>query len=103
MSKLRMSSHRLNIETCRWNRPIPTIINERICSVCHVLEDEFHFVLECELYSSIRNIYIPLYYRINPSMFKFTELINCENKNVTISMSVYIKKAFEIRNNFHYT
>ena len=33
---------------------VPFIINERKCANCSVLEDEFHFALECLLYSVFR-------------------------------------------------
>ena len=46
MPKLRMSSHRLHIETGRWIKPR----NERTRIYCNVIEDEFHFVLECKLF-----------------------------------------------------
>ena len=49
LSELRMSSHRLYIETGRWHRPIQTSISERICHVCTTF-DEYFFVLECSLY-----------------------------------------------------
>ena len=44
MSKLRMSSHRLHIETGRWSNRRTTPLNERTCINCKVIEDEFHFV-----------------------------------------------------------
>ena len=47
--KLRMSSHRLQIEAGRWARLNRIPLNERTCSFCQVTEDEFHFVLECQL------------------------------------------------------
>ena len=44
MSKLRMSLHRLHIETGRWSNRRTTPLNERTCINCNVIEDEFHFV-----------------------------------------------------------
>ena len=62
-SKLRMSSHRLQIEAGRWARPNSIPLNERKCSFCQVIEDEFHFVLVCQLYSDLRKKkYILNYY-----------------------------------------
>ena len=75
-SKLRVSSHRLAIETGRWVRPIPIPVGERKCFTCQTLEDEYHFVLECPIYSQIRQQYIARYYWTRPSMLKFIELIN---------------------------
>ena len=42
-----MSSHRLAIGSGRWTRPNRTPVNERICVECGVVEDEYHFVIEC--------------------------------------------------------
>ena len=60
--KLRMSSHRLAIESGRWVRPVRIPIEERKCVYCDLLEDEFHFVLECKCYTELRNRYIPRYF-----------------------------------------
>ena len=51
MSKLRVSSHRLLIESGRWNKPHPIPRNERLCQICNKLEDEHHFLLECSLFT----------------------------------------------------
>ena len=45
LSKLRVSSHRLQIEAGRWVRPRRIPVNERKCTICQVVEDEFHYVL----------------------------------------------------------
>ena len=39
MSRLRMASHRLHIETGRWTS---TDLTDRTCSYCNTLENEFH-------------------------------------------------------------
>jgi len=49
-----MSSHRLKVETCRWQKPTAIPFNERKCTLCLKLEDEFHFLLECPLYIDLR-------------------------------------------------
>ena len=46
-----MSSHRLHIETDRRSKPRTTPLNERTCINFKVLEDEFHFVLECKVFT----------------------------------------------------
>ena len=48
-----MSSHRLAIESGRWGRPNRIPVDERKCKVCSVLEDEYHFVIECKLFNDI--------------------------------------------------
>ena len=58
-SRLRMSSHRLEIEPGRWTRPNSTPLDDRKCNLCNVLEDEFHFVLECNMFVEFRkNTYL---------------------------------------------
>ena len=98
VTKLRVSSHRLQIEAGRWVKPIRTPVNERLCAFCGALEDEFHFVLECKQYEDLRKQYISKYYSIRPSMFKFIELINTNNKNTIRKLSMFVHKAFDLRN-----
>ena len=97
MTKLRVSSHRLQIEAGRWVKPNRIPVNERVCVFCNVLEDEFHFVLECKQYASLRTTYISKYYWNRPSMVKFIDLINTTNKTVCLKLSVFIHKAFNNR------
>ena len=53
LSRLIMSSHSLRIETGRWERP-PIPRQDRMCSVCHKLGDEYHFLLECLSFQELR-------------------------------------------------
>ena len=94
LSKLRLSSHRLSIETGRWNR---TDIANRICPSCNILEDEFHFLFECNMYTDIRQKYLPIYYWRHPSMFKTIALFMSKNVNVIKNLAVFVFRAFEIR------
>ena len=43
MTKLRVSSHRLDIEVGRWTRSNRAPVDERKCRYCDKLEDDFHF------------------------------------------------------------
>ncbi len=90
MPELKVSSHRLAIESGRWNR---TPVNNRICEVCARLEDEYHFILECVMYADIRIKYIRRYYRHRPNMATFTELIKSENSEIVRLVGMYIFKA----------
>ena len=98
VSRLRVASHRLEIEAGRWLRPNRTPINERKCRVCNVLEDEYHFVIECSLlYKELRDKYIPKYYWVRPSMFKFVQLMKCDKEKVIRKLGTYILHAFNCR------
>ena len=59
VSRLRVSSHRLYVETCRWRRPHSVPYHERKCQICNVLDDEYQFVLECRMLEDL-SIYRPL-------------------------------------------
>ena len=61
ISKLRMSSHSLEVEADRWVRFNRVPVNERNCVLCNVMEDEYHFVLECQRYIETRKKCIPKY------------------------------------------
>jgi len=67
LPQLRVASHRLCIETGRWQKPQQIPLIDRKCSVCNVLEDEYHFVLECCLYEGLRKKFLPVYYYKRPS------------------------------------
>ena len=99
LSRLRLSSHRLNIEAGRWNKPVRTPVNERICNVCQILEDEYHFVLECSLYDDLRKLYIKTYYWRHPNMYKFVQLMTTENKTILQRLGMFLEKAFKVRAN----
>ncbi|KAL4240483.1 hypothetical protein ACF0H5_001275 [Mactra antiquata] len=101
LTRLRVSSHSLYVESGRWVKPNPIPFNERICSACNKLEDEYHFILECSLYNDIRDRYIPRYYINRPSMFKFITLITNENPKVIKMLSTFILKAFNYRSNYN--
>ena len=95
--KLRVSSHRLEIETGRWTKPNKIPLENRLCMICNVLEDEFHFVLECSLYKDLRKTYIKRYYWLRPNMPRFIELISSENFRTIKNLSIFIDKAFKMR------
>ena len=76
------------------------LLEERRCTSCHSLKDEFHFVLECSRYNDLRAIYIPNYYRRRSNMFKLVELFKFENKKTQINLSLYVFKAYKVREQF---
>ena len=53
MTKLRSSSHTLEVERWRYTKP-KTNICERLCPVCIVIEVEIHFLANCKLYDAER-------------------------------------------------
>lgn len=81
ISKIRLSSHNLAVETGRFNR---TTRNQRKCIYSNIncVEDEFHFILVCPLYDIFRKKYIKPYFWRRPSMFKLVQLLSSENVKI---------------------
>lgn len=100
LSRLRVSSHRLEIETGRWARPNSIPFENRCCTTCQQLEDEFHFVFGCSRYTDLRNTFIPRYYRRRPNMFKLIEMFSSNSKRIQRNLSLYVFKAFKVREQY---
>ena len=60
--RTRLSSHKLSIEPVRWVKPNEIQVNASKCLFCNTLEDEYHFVPECQMYTDYRSEYIVKYY-----------------------------------------
>ena len=59
ITRWRLSSHPLYIETGRHRRP--KILRERrLCIVCDIIEDEFHTLYVCRAHQFIRTKYVDL-------------------------------------------
>ena len=97
LSRLLLSSHRLKIETGRWERPIIPH-TERRCPICpDKIEDEFHFIVECNLYKDIRKRLIPKYYWQRPSLYKVLQLLNSRNPKHLQALAKYAFLSFKQR------
>ena len=80
---------------------------QRYCSYCKdVVENEFHFLFKCSLYTDIRKKYLPEEYTVNstlnpekytvnPTLNKF----NSRNVNTVRNVAMFIYYAFEARRN----
>ena len=97
ISRIRMSSHRLEIERGRWHRPQSIPIDDRKCRVCGSLEDEFHFILQCSLYTDLRKKYIKPYFWKRPNVPKFVELMTSENRIIIRNLAYYVFESLQIR------
>ena len=97
LTRLLTSSHRLRVESGRWERPTPQPRHQRLCRYCQKLDDEYHFVIECNLVKSLRKNLIPKYYWNHPSMYKFLSLINTDNQQILNNLAEFTKKGFELR------
>lgn len=100
IARYRCSAHRLCIETGRYYNVAREI---RLCSNCNTgqIEDEFHFILACTLYSDLRQAYIKRYYWTKPSTFKLIQLMGMQNIRQlrNFGILVFLKKATHRRDN----
>jgi hypothetical protein len=96
LTRFRLSSHNLEIERGRYNN---VIRSERICQFCNlnVVENEYHFLLTCPLYSNIRKKYLRRNYYTWPSLNKFDHLMMTKNKKEIANLSKYLYFANKLR------
>ena len=73
LTKLRVSCHYLAIETDRYHKPSPQPVEQRLCSVCNVVEDEVHLCacnvhLRRELFARVfRMSILTSHFKIQPT------------------------------------
>ena len=91
ITRWRLSSHPLYIETGRHNRPkIPR--ERRLCMVCNTVEDEYHALYICRAHQFIRNKYSNL---LN-SQTSVGNLLNPQSIEMIKNVARYLE---EIENN----
>ena len=106
LTKLRLSNHKLAIETGRHSRPFKKP-EERICPICKIeMEDEYHFLNICPAYQEKRDSlldYLEKEYRIRTSRMSpikiFMFLINPPSRNAKIQKLIakHVFECFEKR------
>ena len=101
-ARLVTSSHRLRVETGRWDKPVATEYKDRKCKICNFgdIEDEYHLVLKCPVYSSIRRRCIPRPYWYRPNMVKFQNFFGKKSAHVIKALAKYTYLAFRRRDEF---
>jgi hypothetical protein len=99
LTKLRLSAHSLAIETGRYCTPtIPA--NERLCKACKdKVEDEHHFLIECPIYNSVRDIFFTLFNRKFNETTKVTinRLLNPSSSQDLNNICLYLKESYSLR------
>ena len=80
-TKMRLSSRKLLVERGRWVKPKINYC-DRLCTLCHKhdIQDEYHALMICSRYESLRKKYLKPYYYKRPSVYKFIQLMNTVNK-----------------------
>ena len=82
LTRLRTSSHRLEVGVGRWVKPERVPFEHRMCTTCNLLENEYHFVTECQRYNDLRRKDIRPFFYARPNIFKFLDLIQSTNISI---------------------
>ena len=97
LAKFRCSNHQLQIEVGRHNN---ISIEKRLCKFCltkgsNVIEDEFHVLLVCDKYLSLREMYIDKMFTHPPSYQKFINIMSSTNQVTLMKLSVFLINLFK--------
>ena len=97
LTKIRANNNRLPVVTGRYEN---ISREERLCTKCrsNAVGDEFHIMLLCpnENIFELRNRYIPHYYRNNPTLNKFTVLMQSKNGKVLTNISYFLRAIYKM-------
>ena len=102
--KLRISSHKLLIQTGRYDN---IIRNEKVYNVCNckTIEDAIHFLLDCPSYSSLRDMFFT---KIEPSIpfprllakeTLLSHIMNSTDYFINTQLTSFVSSCFELRDN----
>ena len=102
LSRLRASSHTLEIERGRHDRPKKPV-DARLCSSCSVIEDERHFICECSInweiraymYSTVNGIYLD--FALLSEEDKFVFLMTNTDHRIINWLGKFVYQSFQIR------
>ena len=93
--KLRCGTLPLVIETGRFNKP-PIPLNEKTCPFCYnTVEDEVHFLIDCDIYSDLRlSLFsratsIETIFCLKSNLDKFIFQINCNELRLELGGLLY--------------
>jgi len=101
-SRFRCSNHQLEIELGRRNN---VFMEDRICKWCEVkdiivIEDEYHFLLRCELYDELRQKYPHLCISNDNICYdNFIRIMDSQDDNIIIDTATFIYNANVLRDN----
>ena len=96
-TKIRLSGHKFFIERGRWLKPKVEYC-DRLCTLCERrdIEDEYHIILPCPHYKSVRLKFIRKEYHERPSMRKFSRLLTTTNDRDLHKLMKFIKLVLKI-------
>ena len=105
LAKLRLSDHKLEIETGRHQRP-NVDQDKRICRLCNTseVENEIHFLMQCNLYKQFTRLRKDFHSSINfidkqSAEQSYIKLMSMKNQDENIKLADFVSKMFLNREN----
>ena len=97
LTRMRVSSHQLHIETGRYTRPVPTPIKDRVCQYCpdKVVDDEAHFILSCNTFKMKRQCFLNKLASIAPNFLGLSD-----KQKLAVILCPISAKAAKLSNKF---
>ena len=78
-----------------------TPIDQRLCPACSLLvEDEYHVIVICHKYSSLRRTFLPEILFVNPCHDKFVSILSHADSSLLISIARFLHRALENHNQY---
>ena len=65
-----------------------------------MIEDEYHFIMVCPLYSDLSFKYLQSFYYMEPTFYKFYHLMALQDETSVRNLAMCIYYAFKERNTF---
>ena len=98
LSRFRCLNHILKIETGRYDE---TNEENRYCPLCtkkglFLIENEFHLIVQCEYYATLRNTYLKSEYL---NYIRFIELFTTTDKSILFNLATFLYKSLLLRSN----
>ena len=94
LTKIRLSSHSFMIERGRWARQ-KIEVKDRKCTLCDVVEDEYHCLIECPRFCKERKGCLPENLLKKPSMYAFVSFMKCDDMKTCEKMGLLCFKIMK--------
>ena len=105
LAKLRLSNHKLEIETGRHQQP-KVNQDERICRLCNTsgVENEINFLMQCNLYKQFARLRKDFHSSLNfidkqSAEQSYIKLMSMKNQGENIMLADFVSKMFLKREN----
>ena len=104
LCRLRISNHSLMIEKGRHMR---LLVEDRLCKVCKVIEDEQHFISDCKINQNLRKSLFKFLSTKSKHFFNLTSeqklifMMSVSDEESIIKISNFVYNSFKIRENMY--